>query len=338
MKCKINLFKRSVIISLIVLAAAGCKDRATSFYLPSQQDSFSGQIFYNNKVDILFVVDNSKSMLQYQQRLAAQVSKLISTLNSLKMDYRIAVTTSTMSTNTSLYPLSRMYVGSPSYLTSNNISQLSERIIVGESGSDVERSLDAMKYVTSTAYLSSIQSDFIRSDALLGIIFISDEPDSSGEFGNPASNDFINYLYARKPNFVSGARAWLANYIGVTTTQSCDILGGVATLGTEFIKLVDESKGVKSSICNADLSFAVSNIKARIIDQLTAYRFKSQPNKDSITVTIAGRTIHESAVDGWTLESETVTGKIHYLLRFHGAAIPAADENVDVRFKDNGAS
>ncbi|MFN3454790.1 MAG: hypothetical protein ACK41T_07490 [Pseudobdellovibrio sp.] len=95
----------------------GCSNSATQFDLPQINDQFSGQIFYNNKVDILFVVDNSKSMLQYQQRLAARLPDLINTLNKLGMNYRVAVTSTTMSLNTSLYPMSRSLLGNPVYLT-----------------------------------------------------------------------------------------------------------------------------------------------------------------------------------------------------------------------------
>lgn len=331
-----NFYKYFIIFSCLPFAS--CSNTATGFDLPSQQDTFSGKIFYNNKVDILFVVDNSKSMLQYQRRLASQVTTLITTLNSLKMDYRVAVTTTTMSQDTVAYPMTRKLIGSPAYLTANNISALADRLIVGEAGSDLERGLDSMYHVISPSYLNSIRSDFIRSDSLLSVIFISDEKDMSSEYGNPNTNDFINLLYNRKPNFESGARAWLVNYIGILTNQSCDLLGGTVSVGTQFIALVNESNGVKSSICNPDLSLAVSNIKARIIDQITAYRFLEQPNKASIIVTVGGRAIHENAIDGWTLESEVVSGITKYFLRFHGSSIPAADENVDVKYKPAGAS
>jgi hypothetical protein len=329
----------AVICSVAIVATlSGCSNRATSFALPSEQDSFSGKVFYNNKVDILFVVDNSKSMLQYQQRLASQMQNMISTLNSLKMDYRVAVTTSTMSNDSSTYPLTRKLVGSPVYLTASNINLLTDRIIVGESGSDLERSLDAMQFVTSASYLSSISSDFIRSDALLSVVFISDERDQSSEFGNPNTSDFVNYLNTRKPDFETGGKAWLANYIGILTNQSCDILGGSVSIGTQFLTLVTASGGIKSSICNADLSGAVSNIKARIIDQITAYRFKDAPNKATISVLVGGRSILEDAANGWTLENESVTGVKKYFLKFHGTSIPAADENVDVKYTPATAS
>ena len=320
-----------VVFSLVftLVNATGCKNSATNFALPQQNESFAGQTFYNNKVDMLFVVDNSKSMLQYQQRLAAKVQDMIDTLNSLGMDYRIAVTTSTMAKNSD-YPSSRKLVGSPYYLTRANVNLLADRIIVGESGSDLERSLDSMKLVTSTDY----PDQFLRADSLFSVIFISDEIDQSSEFGNPNNDDFLNYLNTRRPKFADGTRGWIANYIGILTNQSCDSLGGHVSIGTQFVKLVDASNGVKSSICAADLSSAVANIKARIIGQLTAYRFKDIPNKSTIQVTVGGRAIHEDGANGWTLETE---GSV-YLLKFHGDAIPSASEQVIVNYKPNGAT
>jgi hypothetical protein len=244
-----------------------------------------------NMVDILFVVDNSKSMLQYQQRLAAQTQNMVSTLNSLKMDYRVAVTTTTMSKDSVTYPMTRKIMGIPTYLTSSNINLLQDRIIVGESGSDLERGLDSMTLVTSKSYLSSIGSDFIRDDALLAVIFMSDERDQSSEFGDPNSSDFINLLNGRKPNFESGAKAWLVNYIGILTNQSCDILGGNVSIGTQFINLVTASRGVKSSICDVDLSLAVSNIKARIVSKVhpfTASSYIVRPPTTTLIVDLLG--------------------------------------------------
>lgn len=53
----------------------------------------TAQIFSNPKVDILFVIDDSQSMLPYQQRLQANVHRLVESLAQAKsLDVRIAVT------------------------------------------------------------------------------------------------------------------------------------------------------------------------------------------------------------------------------------------------------
>lgn len=314
-----------------------CSNQATSFGLPSTQQSFGQLITYNNKVDILFMVDNSKSMTQYQQRLSAKIPEMINTLNSLKMDYHVAVTSSTMTTNLATYPMSRQLLGSPKYLTRDNVDLLSGRLLVGEAGSDLNRGLDAIAFVTGP-YAANFAAGYLRTDALFVVVMLGDEDDRSSEFGTADSNDFVNYMNKLKPPFADGSRAWIANLIGTTQTQTCDNLGGYLAIGVNYLRLVTASNGIKETICSGDLSLAVSNIKARIIDQLTRFKLKSAPVKASIRVTISGRAISEGISDGWTLENEVVNSRTNYFIQFHGVAIPAADESVNVDFTPAGAT
>lgn len=332
MKNKIIAAKIS--LASLLLAAVfqvGCSNKATSFALPSTNDTFGQVITRNNKVDILFVIDNSKSMTQYQQRLSARVPDMIYALNSLKMDYHVAVTSTTMTNDPSRYPMTRQILGSPKFLTSQNINLLGSRLIVGESGSDVERGLDALRYVTGD-YASTYAPGFIRKDALFAVIFMGDEDDQSSEFGVSNSNDFVNYMNQFKPPFAEGGRAWIANFIGSITNTSCDNLGGYVSIGVNYLRLVDASTGIKESICAADLASAVGNIKSRVVSQLTSFYLKSAPNHDTIKVTNGGRTVLEDASNGWTLESEMNGSVKVYFIKFHGSSIPLADDVIVVNF------
>lgn len=329
--------KITILLSSLLVALSSCGGKATSFSLPTTQDSFGQTVVYNNKVDILFVIDNSRSMLQYQQKLAARVPDMIKALNDLRMDYHVAVTSTTMTTNGTDYPMTRQILGTPKYLTSANVNLLANRLAVGESGSDLNRALDALVYVTGS-YANTQAPGFLRSDAFFSVIFLGDYEDQSSEFGDGSKNDFINYMNTFRPDFKEGGRAWIANYIGTIDTAGCDNLGGTISIGTKYIKLVDASGGVKASICSADLALAVSNIKARIVERVTAYRLKDIPDKSTIRVSVGGVEIFEDAVNGWTLETETSNGKVVYILKFHGKSIPAADVQINVDYKPAGAS
>lgn len=332
---KVFLKITSACLALVALSA--CGNKSTSFSLPSNQDSFGQTVVYNNKVDILFVIDNSKSMLQHQQRLASRVPDMINALNQLRMDYHVAVTSTTMTTNSGTYPMTRQLLGSPKYLTSANINQLGNRLVVGESGSDNERGLDALAFVTGS-YANSQAPGFLRSDAFFSVIFLGDEDDQSSEFGDGSKNDFINYMNSFRPDFKEGGRAWIANYIGTINNQSCDNLGATPSIGTKYMKLVDASGGVKESICSNDFTTALSNIKARIVERITTYRLKDIPDKSTIRVAIGGVEIFEDAVNGWTLETEVISGKTVYMIKFHGTAIPGADQQINVDYRVAGAS
>ena len=329
---------RLFLILFLGLLQVSCNNTPTNFSLPSAEQTFGQIITYNNKVDILFVIDNSKSMLQYQNNLAARIPDMITTLNSLKMDYHVAVTSTTMASDSSRYPMTRQILGTPKFLTQQNINLLADRLLVGESGSDLERGLDALAFVTGS-YGETYASGFLRKDALLAVIFLGEEDDQSSEFGSGATNDFVNYMNKLKPSFKEGGRAWIANYIGTVTNLACDNLGGHVSIGTAYLKLVTASNGIKESICNSDLSRAVSNIKSRIVGQLTQFYLKSAPNKSTLTVSVGGRSIAEDVVNGWTLESEINEQNIvSYFIRFHGTAVPKADESVKVDYLPIGAT
>lgn len=338
MKTLLNL----TIALTLATGLSSCSPTATGFSLPTETVDFTGGVVLNKKVDILFVVDNTPSMIQHQQNIASQLPGMISALNMLKMDYRFAVTTTSMSSGSTnpCAAAARKLQGDPVYLTEKNINTLPQRFVVGQAGCSLERGLDAMAHVTSPAYLNSINSDFMRSDALFVVIFISDEQDASSEYGDGGSNAFIDLLNQRKPAFEDGSRAWIANFIGTLSMgNTCDSGGGSSSIGSNYVKLVDASLGVKSPLCNLDMAVAVSNIKARIVDHLQSYRFKEEPNKSTITVTMGGKAIHESATDGWTLEKEVrADGTEQFILRFHGTAIPPADVPVNVVYKPANAT
>ena len=214
---------------------------------------------------------------------------------------------------------------------------LADRIVAGQSGSDNERGLDALAFVTGS-YASTQAPGFIRNDALFTVIILGDENDNSSEFGNGDTDDFIHYMNTFKPPFKEGGRAWVANYIGTIQNQNCDNLGGTVSIGTKYMRLVNASGGVNESICVADLSNAVSNIKARIVDMITAYRLKDVPNKSTLKVFVGGVQISEDAQNGWTLEQETANGKITYIVKFHGSAVPGADQSISIDYTPAGAT
>lgn len=81
------------VLSTILLGACA---QDVKFGLPSTSDNFGQSITYNNKVDILWVMDNSSSMSKHQTNLSQAIPGLMTKLNSLKMDYQMAVVTSSM--------------------------------------------------------------------------------------------------------------------------------------------------------------------------------------------------------------------------------------------------
>lgn len=309
-------------ISTILMACS----QGVKFDLPPASQNFEQSITYNNKVDILWIVDNSSSMLKHQQSLSTQVPELVGKLNDLKMDYHMAVvTTSVGGTN----PDGGKFIGSPKYLTASTpdlVNNLKNRMIVGESGSNNERGLESMEKALSANYLSNEGKGFFRNDALLVVIALSDENDKSAV--SSPSTHYVNFLDSIKEPWVDGSRSWVFNFIGVLPTSvNCKTFNDYSEAGLTFIDIVKTSGGVQESICDTSLAAAVSTVRARIYQILTDFKLTQKPVVESITVEINKQAIPRSNVNGWDyIESLNI-------IRFYGSAVPAADASINVDFK-----
>lgn len=316
------------ILASLMLAACS----SPNFGLPEESVNFPQSVSYNNKVDILWIIDNSSSMQQHQERLASQIPELVSTLNSLKMDYHMAVITTTLGGVAN--PDGGQFIGSPKFVTSttpNLVNALSSRMVLGQAGSNNERGLESMNRVLSPSYLANEGKGFLRADALLVVIALSDEDDKSA-VSSPAKY-YMNFLDSLKAPWVDGSRSWVFNFIGVlSNTSQCRTFNDYAEPGLTFMDLVKESKGTQQSICNNSLAGAVANIRARIYQILTDFKLQRIPLQDTIVVKINGVVVPRSTTNGWDYIPETNS------IRFYGSSVPAADVLISVDFKPAEAS
>lgn len=306
----------------------GCS--GVQFDLPQHTDHFSNAISYNNKVDILWLVDDSSSMEKHQRSLDQQIPALVTTLNGLKMDYHIGVITSSVTNSQTGGRL----LGEPRFLTQktpNMLTLLRQRMLAGELGSNLERSLDAMEIVLSPRYQSEEGKGFLRDDALLVVIALSDEEDHS-PVSNPVAH-FTSFLDSIKAPWVDGSRSWVFNFIGVLDeSATCRTFNDYSSVGNIFKGLVDISGGIKESICTSSLDRAVKNIRARIYEIITDYKLSKKPIVETIRVRLGGVEIPRSQVDGWDYIEAT------NVVRFYGSAVPAADVSISVDFKPSEAN
>lgn len=321
--------------SLLAMTSAllmACQQNV-AFDLPPSQDNFGQSVTYNNKVDILWIVDNSTSMLKHQQRLSDQIPELVTKLNSLKMDYHMAVVTTSMGGDN---PDGGRFIGSPKYVTSKTpdlINNLKARMIVGEAGSNLERGLESMERALSSGYLANEGKGFFRNDALLVVVALSDEDDFSKSNSSAGISYYTNFLDSLKTPWVDGSRSWMFSFIGVLSlTSQCKTFNDFASAGLSYIGLADVSGGVKESICSTNLASSVSNIRARIFQILTDFKLSKLPVVESIVVTINGQAVPRSSENGWQyLEASNS-------IRFYGSAVPAADAAIKVDFKPREAN
>jgi hypothetical protein len=184
-----------------------------------EYDEYSVQVT-DRKVDLLFVIDNSGSMREEIVTVQNSFSSFISSFVGRGLDYNIAVTTTDLAranscTEFNCYRQANAYLSDvlqgiglrnfgPGSLLSFHNSQLSppvsrakvlssssmqaavivdsfkDNVAVGTDGSPGEAGLAAAIEATKTAMLTGFNQGFVRPEARLNVILLSDEDESFG--------------------------------------------------------------------------------------------------------------------------------------------------------------
>jgi hypothetical protein len=230
----------------------------------------SGKVDECKKMDIVFLVDNSGSMKEEQTNLAANFPKFVKVINDYKtksgdpLDFRLGVMSSDDGADQGALNTKRA-ADAPSGCSAGPARPWLERADgdvagffscraqFGTKGSNIERPLENMALsVTSGAASNNAGGEaFVRKDALLAFIVITDE-DEGGTEDEPAR---AMAAYPAIFDQAKGERGrWAAAAIaGPTACQSTFGNAAEATRLQAFITDVGKN-GVFSSICTGDLT------------------------------------------------------------------------------------
>lgn len=170
-------------------------------------DSF--QLENQKKIDILFVIDSSGSMKEEQDKLARNFEQFINLLLSKKIeDIQIGIISTGNDTNEkNKQPDLGKLEGDIKILSSKqlNAAQLKDNFIKTvvsvskQTGSNFEKPLEAMRRALSPSMQSGPNKGFLRANAQLAVIFVTDEDDCSHN-GNIKENDLVHPLVCSFPN------------------------------------------------------------------------------------------------------------------------------------------
>lgn len=244
------------------------------------------------KMDIVFVVDDSGSMGEEQSNLATNFPKFASVLDAFKtksgaaLDYRIAVTTTGRDLSYTIMP-----PGFPAFPFNekgdNGAFKINStcgggmkrwvdrsdpsaeptfecRAKVGTSGPSIEMPLYALKLAFNERMADGTNAGFLRDDALLAIIILTDEDDCSREDNNftiaddscltmPNLHPVAEYA-AMLDVAAKGAGRWATAVIA--GDKACTSSFGDAIQATrlkDFVSVAGKN-GTFSSICDGDLT------------------------------------------------------------------------------------
>jgi hypothetical protein len=238
----------------------------------------------------LFVIDNSGSMGQEQQNLIANFPMFISVLDASGLDYRVAVTTTsrdyTYHITSPIGPsITDSTEGESGEMIQPATCGMTKRWIdktdpnpsqafscaanVGTGGASDEMPLGAVRDAFEDRMIDGTNAGFRRSDALLGIVILTDENDCSYE--QSVNLGFAESLCENQMEPVANYKTFLDQYTGSPSRWAAAIIAGPgpgacsSSFGgaDEATRLIDfknqvGTNAVMSSICDGDLSIGLA--------------------------------------------------------------------------------
>lgn len=268
------------------------------------------------RIDVLFVVDDSSSMSQERERLAAHAPDFVEQLEADGVDYHIGVTTTDVSPGG---PRGAFVVPFISRDTPNAAIRFAEAVQVGLSGATSEQGLEAALLALSEPNLSGPNDGFLRRDASLALVFVSDEDDASPE---PVDTYASFFFRLKRPG---GDHRVVANAI-------VGPLGGCpdAIAGARYIDLAVRTQGVVESVCAFSWPTALRNFPGRGFGFLNQFLLEHEPLPSTIEVWVDGQALPERELGrtNWWFESSPAP-----TLVFDGLAVPEPGTRIELRYR-----
>jgi hypothetical protein len=290
---------RGAVLCCLLIGACGPKGHSTSDDTPGDDGTGddtpdAGNPQYPDaarceKMDVLFVIDNSGSMGQEQTNLAANFPVFIQVLDESGLDYRVGITstgrdyTYEMATPIGNIPASQTGGDNGRLLhpTQCNMPRpwiektdpspatlFSCAAALGTDGPSDEMPLASMRDAFEDRIADGTNAGFLRSDALLAVVILTDENDCSYEqsvtlgFAESLCDSQMEPVanYVQFLDTLTGSRQkWATAVIAGAGPGACSSGLGDADEATRLIDFVNQTgtNAVISSICEGDLAIGL---------------------------------------------------------------------------------
>lgn len=268
-----------------------------------------------DRLDVLFVVDDSPSMVEEQGALVAAARAVIARLQAAGVDFRLAATTTDPRRNGQLVEvLGARWIEARAADPLASFTSLIDTI--GTAGTGSEAGLEAAYAALSGDALAGSNAGFLRSDARLAVIVLSDEEDSSPR----EATFYADFLASLKPRQPELAATLSAIVLFPTDTRGC--AGSSATAGRRYLDVARDSGGSIASICSQDWDRTLGPIGSILGGARVFFSLRGQPEPQSVEVRVDGAAV----ATGWSYDSTART------LRFEAPSSPAAGSTVEIRY------
>lgn len=226
-------------------------------------------------LDVLWVIDNSGSMNQFQTNLSTNINSFVSAFTQSGADYNMAViTTDRYVFNTILTP------------TTPNVQQeMASMVMVGIGGAGMEKGIEMSHKALSSSSSAGPGSNFFREEATLVVIYVSDEQDWS----NPGWASYLNFFDNLKPlgQFIPyGVISDVPGGCQYTMSN-----GAIRTLqpGYGYWDLINHYGGSWYSICATDWGVQLQDLAGEVTGRRMFQLEEDDPILETIEVAVNGQ-------------------------------------------------
>ena len=303
----------SPLLPLLVIAS-GCNDYG---YVELQVSDLFQQGGVGHYSDVLFVLDDSASMNEEQDRLLNSFAAFTDVLETTRADFQLGVVTTDADAGAAL---------NSTILDPDNDALTDlflEAIDVDETGSNVEQGLhQALLAVNPTR-----NPGFLRTGAELHVVIVSDEDDQSEQT--------VDFYLHELISLTGEDRVTVHSLVG-DMPAGCASGISAADAGPRYLEATETTGGLSGSVCSEDFSPLLGQVGLDVADWNDRFELSRIPRLDSVEVWVDDVLMPQRDTDGWQYGARDNT------IVFEGRAIPRpgmavrVDYEIDVGGGDTG--
>lgn len=267
-----------------------------------------------SKVDVLFVVDNTASMVEEHPRLVSAIPSFVDAARAKQVDMHVAVTTTGITQVAATCPggaqggeAGRFFPvdnARPRILTNgmpNLTTLLQQNVQVGQCA-QVEQGFEAMRRALSPPLVNNADDPrtpaaqdgnlgFLRDSAALVVVFVGDEDDHSPD----AVDTYVQWAQQRKGQNQPQRATF---YAIAPTATACGTAGGT---GTRYAEATARTGGEVMNVCAANYGPLLAAVANKAFSAQDRFPLSDAPEPGSVTVTVDGAPV----TTGWRYDAPT---------------------------------
>jgi hypothetical protein len=277
-------------------------------------------------VDVLWVVDNSGTMNDKRMRLAAEFDQFIATLLGANVDYHIGVTSTDL---TAMGDQGRLRGPVPFIdpMTPNPTDAFRQMVdFPSDSRVTLDEALGAMNRALTPPNSTGPNSGFLRNEAALAVIVVSDGSDDSigpTEF----FTRFLKSLKGPGREVNTSLSAVVGDLPdGCTPAGEEHVFGAKARPGIRDTEVARATGGLVESICTADFGPFVNDLATRLSSLRRIFQLSAPPKEMTIEVRVDGVLVPRDEMNGWSYLPSARA------IRFNGNRVPRPGADIRITY------